>query len=157
MIVKCEVLFLMEYARPIARGCIRLAIGPTSTKISETLKSDGDPIFFSTALLTADLRVFSTTRTAPRVVTFNKANASPTDFPRIASATYLTFRGAIRIYLYFAMAVATFNSLTLTYFLVDFSTFEPPWDLKSLVGENSPSLWPTMFSVTYTGTNFLPL
>src|SRR5579872_722023 len=25
------------------------------------------------------------------------------------------------------------------------------------VGENSPSLWPTMFSVTYTGMNFFPL
>ena len=25
------------------------------------------------------------------------------------------------------------------------------------VGANSPSLWPTMFSVTYTGMNFLPL
>ena len=24
-------------------------------------------------------------------------------------------------------------------------------------GENSPNLWPTMFSVTSTGTNFLPL
>src|ERR1700676_439947 len=31
------------------------------------------------------------------------------------------------------------------------------WPLNVRVGENSPSLWPTMFSVTYTGMNFLPL
>src|SRR5205085_3678478 len=31
------------------------------------------------------------------------------------------------------------------------------WPLKVRVGENSPSLWPTMFSVMYTGMNFLPL
>src|SRR5262245_6276591 len=29
--------------------------------------------------------------------------------------------------------------------------------LNVRVGENSPSLWPTMFSVTYTGMNFFPL
>ena len=29
--------------------------------------------------------------------------------------------------------------------------------LNARVGANSPSLCPTMFSVTYTGTNFLPL
>src|SRR5215470_17898445 len=29
--------------------------------------------------------------------------------------------------------------------------------LNCRVGENSPSLWPTMFSVTYTGMNFFPL
>ncbi len=29
--------------------------------------------------------------------------------------------------------------------------------LKVRVMLNSPSLWPTMFSVTYTGMNFLPL
>ncbi len=140
MIVRWDVLFLIEYARPIARGCIRLAIGPTSTKISDTFKSEGEPIFFSTALLTADFKVFSTMRTAPRVVTFNKAKASLTDFPRIASATYLTLRGAIRIYLFLAIAVATISSLTLNYFLADFSTFDPPWDLNSRVGENSPNL-----------------
>ena len=33
----------------------------------------------------------------------------------------------------------------------------PPCALKTRVGENSPSLWPTMFSVTYTETNALPL
>ena len=31
------------------------------------------------------------------------------------------------------------------------------WPLKMRVCENSPSLWPTMFSVTYTGTCCLPL
>jgi len=31
------------------------------------------------------------------------------------------------------------------------------WPLKMRVALNSPSLWPTMFSVTYTGMNFFPL
>src|SRR6516225_851982 len=31
------------------------------------------------------------------------------------------------------------------------------WPLKVRVKLNSPSLWPTMFSVMYTGMNFLPL
>src|SRR6185295_757253 len=33
----------------------------------------------------------------------------------------------------------------------------PLWARNVRVGENSPSLCPTMFSVTYTGTNLLPL
>src|SRR5690242_14630229 len=32
-----------------------------------------------------------------------------------------------------------------------------PWPLNERVGENSPSLWPIICSVTYTGINFLPL
>src|SRR5271165_705089 len=31
------------------------------------------------------------------------------------------------------------------------------WPLKERVGANSPSLWPTICSVTYTGMNFFPL
>src|SRR5580704_16499283 len=31
------------------------------------------------------------------------------------------------------------------------------WPLKERVGANSPSLWPIICSVTYTGINFLPL
>ena len=34
--------------------------------------------------------------------------------------------------------------------------FEPAWPLKVLVGANSPSLWPTISSVTYTGTCLRP-
>src|SRR5574341_34373 len=33
----------------------------------------------------------------------------------------------------------------------------PLWPRKVRVGANSPNLWPTMFSVTKIGTNFLPL
>src|SRR5215210_6539773 len=38
-----------------------------------------------------------------------------------------------------------------------FSAFVPEWPLNVRVGANSPSLCPTMFSVTYTGTCRLPL
>jgi hypothetical protein len=38
-----------------------------------------------------------------------------------------------------------------------FSAFSAPWPWNVLVMANSPNLWPTMFSVTKTGTNFLPL
>src|SRR5205814_6176791 len=33
----------------------------------------------------------------------------------------------------------------------------PEWDVKVRVGANSPSLCPTISSVTFTGMNFLPL
>ena len=38
-----------------------------------------------------------------------------------------------------------------------FSVLAWPCPLKNRVGANSPSLWPTMFSVTNTGMNFFPL
>src|SRR4051812_29033108 len=38
---------------------------------------------------------------------------------------------------------------------LDFLSPECPWNVR--VGANSPSLWPTMFSVTNTGTNLRPL
>src|SRR5690606_23277525 len=37
------------------------------------------------------------------------------------------------------------------------ATIRPLCPRKRRVGANSPSLWPTMFSVQYTGTNLLPL
>ena len=65
--------------------------------------------------------------------------------------------------MYFAVACALTMSLRLSRrrrrrgadeaALSDFAA----WPLKCRVGENSPSLWPTMFSVTYTGMNFFPL
>src|SRR5208337_4326849 len=43
------------------------------------------------------------------------------------------------------------------YFLPTFDLRSPAWPPKWRVGANSPSLCPTMFSVAYTGMNFLPL
>ena len=42
-------------------------------------------------------------------------------------------------------------------FLIFYATFLLECPLKFLVGANSPNLWPTMNSVTYTGMNLLPL
>ena len=47
-------------------------------------------------------------------------------------------------------------STSILYFLT--SVFRAPecwWNVR--VGENSPNLWPIMFSVTNTGMNFCPL
>jgi hypothetical protein len=38
-----------------------------------------------------------------------------------------------------------------------FDLRSPEWPWKVRVGANSPNLWPTMFSVTKTGTNLRPL
>src|SRR5947208_16244279 len=54
---------------------------------------------------------------------------------------------------YFVFAIASMD-----YFLfAAFSAFVPGCPLNTRVGENSPSLWPTMFSVTNTGMCRLPL
>ena len=41
--------------------------------------------------------------------------------------------------------------------LPTFAFLSAAWPWKVRVGANSPNLWPTMFSVTNTGTNFRPL
>src|SRR5687768_632918 len=49
---------------------------------------------------------------------------------------------------------ARFHQTSFTFFS---AAIRPLWPRKIRVGENSPSLWPTMFSVTYTGMNLFPL
>jgi hypothetical protein len=64
------------------------------------------------------------------------------------SATSRTLRGEMGKFLSFATACMAIFYL---YFFLEV------WLLKLLVGANSPSLCPTIFSVTYTGMNLLPL
>src|SRR3990172_4649709 len=78
------------------------------------------------------------------------------------SITCLAFRGVIRICLTVALTSMSFLTPHRGYGFfgaVAFSAeaLEPPWPLNILVGENSPTLWPTIFSVIYTGMNFFPL
>src|SRR5437899_4527048 len=54
------------------------------------------------------------------------------------------------------LASARASIVVASSYLPDFSLLAT-WPLNVRVGENSPSLWPTMFSVMYTGMNFLPL
>ena len=68
------------------------------------------------------------------------AFASATDLPRIRSPRLPALRGETRTYL----AVA----LTMPYFLFMRRSLLPPCPRKVRVSANSPSLWPTMLSVT---------
>src|SRR3990170_5189912 len=103
------------------------------------------------------------------------ACASRTDRPRIASATRCSLNGDTRMYL--ATAFASIGPLRPRYRgvagaagaagvapgvaagatpVVRSAAAPVPWPLKVRVGENSPSLCPTICSVTYTGMCFRP-
>jgi hypothetical protein len=79
------------------------------------------------------------------------ASAWLTSLPRIISTTSRAFCADPRKYL--ALAVASISDFLYLAggadaTLLAFSTFVPEWPLNVRVGANSPSLWPTMFSVT---------
>src|SRR5438105_5625139 len=104
-------------------------------------------------------------------------SAAPTFLPRIRSATTRTLRGVMRRYL--RCAVASIVISWSPYFgagaagaaagagapgaetgpppVGALAFLSPVWPWKVRVGANSPSLWPTMFSVTNTGMNLRPL
>ena len=131
--------------------------GPSFTYASETTKSSTSTSEerFS-ALAIADRSTFSTTGAMRLLVARRMLIASPAFLsadqihhqPRLlrrdpnVSGFCFCFHGSLPLYAGFAaFSVAAFAE----------------WPLNVRVGENSPSLWPTMFSVTYTGMNFLPL
>src|SRR5271165_6283170 len=93
----------------------------------------------------------------PFLVYSSVSSASSTRRPLIRSSTRRAFCGETRTYISLAE-----NSMSFPYLAgaglaaVSVAAFTE-WPLKVRVGLNSPSLWPTMFSVTYTGMNFLPL
>src|SRR6266852_3752245 len=84
--------------------------------------------------------------------------ASPAFWPRIRSITSRAFCGDVRMYLASALTcmLALYDCSQAGFTVFSAAAFAA-CPLKIRVGENSPSLCPTIFSVTYTGMNFLPL
>src|ERR1700678_2586065 len=80
---------------------------------------------------------------------FSVLTASVADLPRIVSTTKRHFCGEMRAYLKTALVCMPYSAA---------DTFlSPECALNVRVGANSPSLWPTMFSDTSTGTCRRPL
>src|SRR5271170_1567932 len=80
---------------------------------------------------------------------FSVLTASVADLPRIVSTTNRHFCGEMRAYRNTALVCMRYSAT---------DTFlSPECALKVRVGANSPSLWPTMFSDTSTGTCSRPL
>src|SRR5271156_5745185 len=80
---------------------------------------------------------------------FNVLTASVADLPRIVSTTKRHFWGEMRAYRNTALVCMPYSAA---------DTFlSPECALNVRVGANSPSLWPTMFSDTSTGTCSRPL
>src|SRR5947209_18975847 len=107
----------------------------------------------------ADCNTFSTVGAIRLLVVRSVVSAAPAFWPRIRSTTRRAFWGDTRMYL--ASALACISILRCRPRYAGFELFSvaafTECPLKVRVGENSPSLWPTMFSVMYTGMNFLPL
>ena len=90
------------------------------------------------------------------------ASAAATFLPRIGCATRFSFRGLTRGSAAdrFRLGVGEVRGARLlAHYELSFAFLSPPRMAvrRSRVGENSPSLWPTMSSVTSTGMCFWPL
>src|SRR5512139_1828931 len=108
------------------------------------------------AFATAESRTFFTVAADAFFARERIVRASETPFPRIRSTTRRAFLGETRMNRAVAVASIAFALLPRCYFFT-LALRSPEWPWNVRVGENSPSLCPTMFSVTKTGMNFRPL
>src|SRR5437867_4591019 len=162
---------VMMSARPRARGCTRFVDGPSSAYARETFSVSRSSSRLFSALATADFKTFSTARAARDDVNRSIASASFTGRPRIIRTTSWTFFGeSLR---YFASALASIPASrydpacgagggvagvgaaagvtpVVRSAAAAAAAVAPaaPCPLKIRVGENSPSLWPTICSAT---------
>ena len=135
----------MKNARPIARGCTRLSDGPPSAIARTTRRSSRLRTWWlCSALATAERSTFSMRRAAARGVNCERGQGVAhrlaadlvEDQPRLAGGHADEPGPGARWHGYdFPVGVAE-----------AFSAW--PCALKVRVSANSPSLWPTMFSVT---------
>src|ERR671923_62078 len=121
----------MRAARPRARGRQRLNIGPSSTYAAETTRSSPRRSWFASALATADLNSFSTSRAAARGVNASTVRASGTLRPRMCSTTRRALRGEIRTHF-----AAAFTSGRVSVTATRFSS-PPPCGRRSAPGTSS--------------------
>ena len=127
-----------------------LLLGPTGC--GKTLLASTLAKILNVPFAIADARSFSRGSHAALGVNLRIAIALAASTPRIRSRTILTLRGEMRRNFKVALASIVQTPFA-AYFLV---VLAPAWPLKVRVGANSPSLCPTISSVTYTGTCFLP-
>ncbi len=129
-------------ARPIGAGSTRFCIMPESTYASFTTMPAASSRPASSLFCrfeTADRRTFSATRDACLGEKWRMCNASSTDLPRMRSITSRILRGEVLMYR--LMARASMDA----YPAFDVSSFlTPGCPRNNRVGENSPSLWPTI-------------
>src|SRR5690606_27333450 len=142
-----QVCFSIRLPRPFARAEKRFIDWPLSTWIVVTLSSSISAPSLCSALAIADSRAFLSRPAAFLGVNVRIFSAWATDLPRIISATRRAFWAEI-----WTPRIIAVVSIT---YLLDF--LSAAWPLNVRVSANSPSLWPTMFSLTYTGTCWRPL
>src|SRR5260370_24025646 len=133
-------------------GRRRRYVGPSSMSSCLTIRSSRLRLKLCWALAAADLIALATSRVACLGENSRYARASVTFMPLTESATRRALRGARRTYLGTAepsiVAIYYFNAVAFSVWV--------PWPRKCLVGANSPSRWPTMFSLMNTGTCLRP-
>src|SRR3990170_33761 len=142
---------MIRAPRPLARACERLSVGPPSTKTRATRNSSTSAPSLCSALAMADYNVLRSSLAAFFWLNSRTSIARATGNPRMRSATSRPFCGESRAYFITAVACMTYFFSSVVALRV------PECTLKLRVAANSPSLWPTMFSVTRIGTCCLPL
>src|SRR3954451_2791647 len=98
-----------------------------------------------------------TSGATPFLVNANVLSACSTRRPLIRFSTRRAFCGETRMYMAFAVNSMTSSFSYFAGFAVVSAAAFTECPLNCRVKLNSPNLWPTMFSVTYTGMNFFPL
>src|SRR5690606_14994301 len=139
----------MRVPRPFARAMKRFRVGPSSTMMVLTFSASTSAPWLFSALAMADSTTFLIRWAAFLSENFSRLTARSAGRPRTWSATRRAFCGGMR-----TVRRLSFASMVVAPY---FAFLSPPRPLKVRVTANSPSLWPTMFSLTSTGTWFLPL
>ena len=137
---------LILAARPLALARNRLSLGPSLAYTSTIFRSAALATISFSALALADLTALATSAAAGDVMNRSTCSASSTVLPLTRSAIGMIFLTDMPVF--FAVALAATSSYATS--LVLSLLVECPRNV--LVGANSPSLCPTMFSVINRGT-----